>query len=312
VARKETSVADSNAPSGPPSAEGGARPEQAAAPVQPAVEAKGKPAHEPSSRLHEVRFVAYPKLLFVWPLLLAGFVFWPLGSAPQATSVEAFMPVVGQATQPTAVGALQSTTIQRAAPASPRLEVLGWIYIWIAVIVLLTIGVDVDRNHAVFWLVLVAGLWVLGMYLRDVKHFTLFGDIYRWFASLDVQYDRNFGLAMSLLLLIPYIIMLAWARVNDCWRITHNEFEHYAWGKMDDSLGRGAKTIRSDFPDVFELLLGMAGTLIVYNATGTKELRRISNIVMLPLVRRRLNIILEKMAITQMAVSDEEEDEDQP
>jgi len=38
---------------------------------------------------------------------------------------------------------------------------------------------------------------------------------------------------------------------------------------MNDSLGRGAKTIRSDFPDVFELLLGLAGTLIVYNASGT-------------------------------------------
>ena len=44
---------------------------------------------------------------------------------------------------------------------------------------------------------------------------------------------------------------------------------------MDDSLGRGAKTIRSSFPDVLELVLGIAGTLIVYNATGTKELRRI-------------------------------------
>jgi fatty acid desaturase len=104
--------------------------------------------------------------------------------------------------------------------------------------------------------------------------------------------------------------MLAWARINDKWRITHNEFEHYSFGKMDDSLGRGAKTIRTSFPDVFELVLGLAGTLIVYNATGTKELRRVPHVMLLPFVRRRLNRILERTAITAAAMEEEEEDDD--
>ena len=99
-------------------------------------------------------------------------------------------------------------------------------------------------------------------------------------------------------------------RINDRWRITHNEFEHYTFGKMNDSLGRGAKTIRTDFPDVFELLLGLAGTLIVYNASGTKELRRIPHVMFLPFVRRRLNKILERTAITAAAMEEEEEEDD--
>ena len=185
-----------------------------------------------------------------------------------------------------------------------------WIYIWVTVLVLLTLGIDVDRNMAAFWVLLVAAIYILGMWLHDVKGFTLFGDIYRWFAGLNVQYDRRLGLVLSIILAIPYVLMLAWARINDRWRITHNEFEHYTFGKMNDSLGRGAKTIRTDFPDVFELLLGLAGTLIVYNASGTRELRRIPHVMFLPFVRKRLNRILETTSVTAGETEEEEDDED--
>ena len=78
---------------------------------------------------------------------------------------------------------------------------------------LLTLGVDVDRNQAVFWVVLIAGFWILGLWLQGPQlHF--FGDIYRWFANLDVQYNRNFGLAISVLLLVPYLIMLGYSRAE--------------------------------------------------------------------------------------------------
>jgi hypothetical protein len=228
---------------------------------------------------HEVVFVTYPKLLFVWPIILAGFVLWPLAGwlSPEAPNAS---------------------------------EGLGWIYIFITGLVLLTLGVDVDRNQAVFWIVLIIACWIGGRWLADVKGFTLFGNIYNWFASLDVQYHRNFGLALSIIMLVPFLLMVGWAYINDKWRITHNEFEHYAFGKMDDSLGRGAKTIRISFPDVLELLLGMAGTLVVYNATGTKELRRIPHVMFLPFVRKRLNKILEKTAVTAAQMEEEEEEED--
>lgn len=269
---------------------------------------QGSPAAPAAARqhaVHQVVFVTYPKLLFVWPLVLAGLVFWPFGARPAEpapAAVTVAQPGPGEGTdKPPSVAAT---------PPCRRLEILGWVYIWIAVLVLMTLGVDVDRNVAAFWVILFGGLYVLGMWLHDVKGFTLFGNIYRWFASLDVQYDRNLGLALSLVLLVPYVIMLIWGRFNDRWRITHNEFEHYSLGRMDDSLGRGAKTVRTVFPDVFELLLGLAGTLIVYNASGTRELRRIPHVMFLPLVRRRLNKILERTAITMAQAEDEEDDEE--
>jgi len=240
--------------------------------------AAARPARrgEQGKAVHEVTFVSFPKLLFVWPIILAGIVLWP---------------VAGWLNE----GAL---------------ETVGWVYLLLMVLVLLTLGVDVGRNQAVFWLVVIAAVWLLGRYLQDVKGFTLFGNIYAWFGALDVRYSRGFGLALSLVLLVPYVVMLVYAWLNDRWRITHNEFEHYSFGRLDDSLGRGAKTIRTTFPDVFELLLGLAGTLIVYNATGTRELRRIPHVMFLPFVRKRLNKILERTAITAGQFDDEEDDEE--
>lgn len=311
----------------------GPAPAPTAAPERPAAGRKAT---------HEVVFVAYPKLLFIWPLIVAGLAFWPLGypARPPARAAAA-----GGASDAPAGGAGAAgpadpaadagrgaavegaaageggtaerergeTTPRRAAGepggVSGRLEVLGWIYLWLAVLVLLAAGVDVDRNMAAFLVILVLAVWLLGLWLQDAKGFTFFGDIYGWFARLDVQYDRSFGLALSIVLLVPYALMLLWARLNDRWRITHNEFEHYAFGKSDDSLGRGAKTIRTSYPDVFELLLGLAGTLVVHNATGTRELRRIPHVVFLPFVRRRLNRILETVSVTPAQLEEEEEEE---
>jgi hypothetical protein len=61
---------------------------------------------------------------------------------------------------------------------------------------------------------------------------------------------------------------------------------------------------------VFELLLGLAGTMVVYNASGTKELRRIPHVMFLPFIRARLGKILESTSITMANVEEEEEEEE--
>ncbi len=307
-------------------------PEPAATPA--ATPARAEKTKTPAKQVHEVRFTAYPKLLFVWPVILAGLVLWPFGAPAQrpagtadaeATTPPAAVETTAGVDQPTEAPAADEAeladtdteadtdTSDQAEPARPysaRLETLAWIYIWVMVIVLLTLGVDIDRNHMAFWVVAVVAVWMLGLWLQDTKGFTFFGDIYNWFAGLQAQYDRSLALAVSVVLLVPYVLMLIWARINDRWRITHNEFEHYSFGKTDDSLGRGAKTIRSSYPDLLELLLGLAGTLIVYNATGARELRRIPHVMFLPFVRVRLNTILERTAITAAQMEDEEEEDE--
>lgn len=234
------------------------------------------PSSEPRrSEFESVTFVAYPKLLFAWPLILLGFLFWPLA------------------------GILSEN------PAA--LAWMGWIYLFVAVFIIMALGVDVDRNQAFFWLVLLGAIWLLGVVLKDRAGITIFGDIYKFFAAQHVVYNRGFGLSLSIVLSVPFLIMVGWAYLNDRWRITHNEFEHYSFGRMDDSLGRGAKTIRTEFPDVFELILGLAGTLIVYNATGNQVLRRIPHVMFLPSVRKRLNRVLEKTAVIDASRIEDDE-----
>ena len=221
--------------------------------------------HKPA--LNAVVFYAYPKLLFIWPLIVAGPLFW--------------------------------LAIWAGADGPGSLEVFAWLYMFLMVIVILTIGVDIERNYAVLWFVIFLALFFAGKYMATFEGFKwVFGDIYGWFADMDVQYDRNLGLALSIFLLPPYLVMILWSRVQHKWRITHNEFEQYSWGRADDSLARGAKRVRSTYPDLLELLLCGAGTLIVYSATGRSELRRIHNVPLLFLVRKRLNNLLEQTAVT--------------
>lgn len=218
----------------------------------------------PGGQVHEVVFHTYPKLLFIWPIILAGFLFWPLGGWEWVNQ-----------------------------------ESLGWVHLLVIAVVVLTIGVDIERNYAMFWAVAFGMFFFLGLWLSEKSGFTLFGNIFNFFEDMEVRYNRGFGVSLSILLLIPYLTMFAWARLQHRWRITHNEFEHFAWGRADDSLARGAKRVRSTYPDLLELLICGAGTLIVYSATGRSELRRIPHVPMIFFVRKRIDKLLESTAVTQ-------------
>lgn len=215
-------------------------------------------------QVRDVVFHTYPKLLFIWPIIAAGFLFWPLAEWGLIFN-----------------------------------ESLGWIYLLVCVLVILTIGVDIERNHAVFWATAFGMFFFLGLWLSEKTGFTLFGNIFNFFEDQEVSYSQGFGLSVSILLLIPYLTMIFWARMQHRWRITHNEFEHYAWGRADDSLARGAKRVRSTYPDLLELLICGSGTLIVYSATGRSELRRIPHVPFIFRVRKRINRLLEATAVTQ-------------
>lgn len=237
-----------------------------------------------------VTIYEYPKLVYAWPLIVLG---------PLFTILLMFVP-----------GATQEQSWY-----TWTQELFGWIYLWTSLIVILTLGVNIERNYAIFWVVAIAAIAFAGAWLSSYENVpTVFGNLWNWLDDLDVRYDPGMGLVVSIFLAIPYSVMLVWTRLNDKWRITHNEFEHYSFGRSDDSLARGAKRVRSTYPDLFELLLCGAGTMIVYSATGRTELRRIHNVPLLPLKRRKIDRILEYRAVTlenaeiEEAQAEEEED----
>ncbi len=210
---------------------------------------------------HEVVFYTYPKLLFAWPVIVLGLLFYPLAAYDVVST-----------------------------------SVLGWIYVVTLVTVVLTMGIDVNREVAVFWIVTLIAIAAASAYLRTVG-VDFLQPLVRLIGYLQPEYHPGTGLAVSVFLAVPYAVMLVWARINDRWRITHNEFEHYAFGKVDRSLARGAKTVRTAYPDLFEFLLCLAGELIIYDSKGEKVLARIEHVPLLPWVRRRIQQILEYTAV---------------
>ena len=222
---------------------------------------------------HEVIFYTYPKFLFCWPLIVVGFLLWGFDRQEWISS-----------------------------------ETLAWIWGITLIVVLITVGFDLNRNYTIFWIVLIGGVWFFIYWLRDVKSVRLFSNIYQFFADLDPTYSRNLGIIISIVLAFFYLIMWIVSRFNSKWRITHNEFEHYQFGRMDDSLARGAKRVRTSYPDFFELILCLAGDLVIFDSMGRRELRRIPHVPFLPLVRKKINSILETTAITAAEIDDEADD----
>ncbi len=223
--------------------------------------------------VHEVTFYTYPKFIFCWPIIAMGFIL-------------RFIPASWQ---------------------DP--EIMAWIWGVTLIIVLVTAGFDLNRNTTIFWLVLIAAIWFMIIWLRDAKSVTLFSKIYQFFAEMNPEYSQSLGLMLSIVLSFLFVIMWIWTRMNSKWRITHNEFEHFQFGRMDDSIARGAKLVRTTYPDFFELILCMAGDLVIYDSSGRRQLRRIPHVPMLPIVKRKINKILEITAVTSGILDDETSDD---
>jgi len=222
---------------------------------------------------HEVVFYSYPKLLFTWPVIVLGVLFYPLASW------ELVSPVV-----------------------------LGWIYVITFVTVVLTMGIDVNREAAVFWIITIVAI-AFGSGWLQAKGYDFARPVTVALSYLEPQYSPGAGLAVSVFLAVPYAVMLFWARINDKWRFTHNEFEHYSFGKVDKSFARGAKTVRTAYPDLFEFLLCLAGEVIIADSRGERVLARIPHVPLLPVVRKRIQRLLEVKAVTMQDVEAEEEEE---
>lgn len=171
----------------------------------------------------------------------------------------------------------------------------------------LTVGIDLNRNEAAFWLVTIVAIWMLGLWLRDAKGITIFGEIYNFFANLDADYSCGLGFFVSIWLTIPFLLMFLWSRINDKWRFTHNEFEHRSFGKVDWSAARAAKTVRTSYPDLMEAVFCLAGDLIIYDARGSRVIRRIPHVPLLPLVRKKINIVLQMTAVTEGQLEDDQD-----
>ncbi len=212
---------------------------------------------------------SYPPLVYIWPLIVLGFVFWFTGTGEVTLKVEA------------------------------------WIYVITLVVVLLTMGIDVNRNMAVFWVVVIAALSFCVLWLRATKGILVFDQIAQLFAKLDPKYSRELGMISSIFLAVIYAIVLIGARINDKWVFTQNEIEHYVMFRGASSLGRGAKGVSATYRDFFELLVLLAGDVEVRTAQGNRVLARMKNVPFLALKMHKIDRILSSYSVTPGAADEE-------
>ncbi|KAB2638052.1 MAG: hypothetical protein DVB25_08710 [Verrucomicrobia bacterium] len=230
-----------------------------------------KPAKPPRPVPSQIVFYSYPKFLYTWPVILLALV----------------LPQFGEHL------------------LNPQLE--GWIFVITLLTVLMAMGFDLSRNLTITWgVALLASVFCL-LWLKDAKNVVVFSQIGHHLASKNPLISHDwldlFGLFGGLLYLIMYIDV----HVNQRWRISHNEIEHFAMLSKDDSLGRGAKRFITSYPDFLELLLCGAGTIQIYSAQGGILLRSIPNVPWLFFRSKRISQILES---TEVSAASGEEDVD--
>ena len=206
----------------------------------------------------EIVFHAYPRLIFAWPIILLGFLLYPLD----------------------AYGLV-------------RPDILAWLWGSTLFVVILTLGVHVNRNLSLFWAVLGSATWLLGIYLRDVRGFAPLSGLSQFVADLNPPYPRHAALAFSVALLVPYVLCWAGARIDEKWVLTHYEVERRRKFSQRESLPRGGLTIDAQYNDMFKFIFGFGGgSLRILDREGN-VLREIRWVFFLPRVRQRIDEIVE-------------------
>lgn len=213
---------------------------------------------------------SYAPFIFTWPLILLGFLFYPMVNHHWMSDNTA-----------------------------------GWIYIITTLLVLLTMGIDINRNATIFWLVLITAIWLAVVLLQE-HGYTFLGKIGAFIANLKPAWSADFGLAFSILLSFFFLLVVGNAWLNDRWRFVPGEIEHWSFGRNDDSMGRGAKVISTSYPDILEMVLLLSGTITIYNAQKTMVLARINRVPLLPLRVKLINRLLESVQVTSSQAADEE------
>lgn len=211
--------------------------------------------HHPHEDSLSIRFYEYGKGIFLWPLV----VFCPL---------------------------FVLLSYFNMSPA-----VLGWAYLIILFLVILAVTVDVSRNTAIVFLMTIAMLLFLCLYV-DEKTMPIFHPLAQGIHWLGVQFDAGQALAITIFAFIIVGYSIIKSRINGRWHMTTNELQHFQFGQKDDSLARGAKTFSAQYEDWLELALGFSGTIIVSDSNSQRIIRRIPHILLLPFRMRRIQKIL--------------------
>jgi len=254
----------------------------------------GKPSSDHGAMgFDSVKLITWPKLIFTWPIVVMGILFGLLQILGWVTE-DAFWIL----------------------PTSSAAQYWWW-FIGLTV-VLLTICVDLNRNHAIFWAIFICLIFALNSLFpigEGEQVQTAWQKLISTLSKKPVEYPVVAGWFMAIILGFAYIFMAIKVLSSDRWTFTRNRFEREAVGMSEDSFARGAKRVVVSYPDVLELLLGLCGTIKILHPSQNKVLKELPHVFFAPMKGSKIRKLLATTAVTpeeadEMAESESEGDAD--
>lgn len=219
----------------------------------------------------KVHFTSFSNLLYLWPIMIIGWVgpFLSRGDDPWISA-----------------------------------GVMGWIWITVMLVVIICIGADTDRNKTAAIAAVVIILWLGGLLIEAKKGIPILSRIYEFFEKYEVKFDAGTAgvFSVAVLIILIFIVISAW--FDGRYEITTREITHKRIFRTSDSLPRAAKRIKRDWRDLIETFLGLgAGDVIVIDS-NSNIVMRIPNVPFLWFFRHDVDHILEVLATTEVAAEE--------
>lgn len=211
-----------------------------------------KPERKKSKLPQEITLYSYAKIFFLWPVVVAGVI---------------------------------SFLVNLVFPGIPQ-WIHGCFWLLAMTVSTLTLGEDIPRNVAVI-IGLVVVVLVMGLVILSLLNVSL-GWLGTFFVSLkpDTMPKVFFDYALVVALIASFSFFVG--RLDRQWRISSNQWEHISYQRVDRTIAHGSKSVRAEYPDVFEKWLLGAGDIVISDPTGKIEIERITGI---PNLAKRWDIL---------------------
>jgi hypothetical protein len=181
----------------------------------------------------------------------------------------------------------------------------GWVYVWVMLYTLLTLLFDLSTRKFLLWAGIFTFVWVVSLYVEDIKHVEMLSKAVRWLRSFQPKLDPGMATVLSCLLVGPWIGSLVHSFSQGRKVFSPNSIEERFLGEGRELTDRSGLKFRSRYRDLFETILGLgSGDLEAVDGNGV-VVKRYENILFLTFVWSRLDEILhQRSAVVDNAPND--------
>jgi hypothetical protein len=251
---------------------------------------QSSPAAKKQTAPASVLLVPYPKIVFLYPLLLASVVA-AVATGIFPPSYEGAAPVVATEESGTADAA------SSAAPASRVPTVIATLFLMVFGVNLVILAFDFPRTTSLTLFFFAAAV-VMGIVLLATFHPDFIPELTRLLARFTPLANAHFYWAVAGILLVIFLVTFLVVRF-DYWEVRPNELLHHH-GFLSNMERLSAPNLRIDkeVNDVFEYLLLRSGRLIVH-ASNERRAIILDNV---PNIRKKEEAITRMLGALQVQV----------